>query len=133
MRNLCPLFISGRNCKGVYMDEVDSRTRKWMLQSAAKKLLPDEKRLQGCLCWPVSGADQVELWVSHQYHRAHLKGLQTCGSPWLCSPCSQKITERRRCELTQAMDHTDYQFALVTYTLRHAAKDDLGALLSDLR
>jgi len=115
------------------MQDLDFRLHKFFLQSAARRLLPEEKRLAGCLRWPVPDAGGIGLWVSHEYHRAHFKGLQTCGSVWQCMPCSSKITERRRVELREALDRSGYEFALVTYTLQHSVSDLLVSLLDDLR
>jgi hypothetical protein len=46
-------------------------------------------------------AGQVQVVCSIEFNRAHYKGLQTCGSVWLCPCCASKIEERRRLEIVQ--------------------------------
>ena len=110
------------------------RLDRWALQAAARELMESE-RVAWCLRRP--GFDPVtrksyrEILVmySERVHRAHYKNLMVCGSVWMCPICAGKVTERRRVELTQAIDQNDFQIALVTFTLQHSKTDKLSVVL----
>lgn len=54
----------------------------------------------------------------------------------MCAVCAAKISERRRVELTAAVDAwrgKGGQVVMATYTVRHQLADDLGAVLTGLR
>ena len=114
------------------------RLQRWSLQSAARALMPDE-RVAWCLRRP--GFDPEtrrhypDVWVMYaeEMKRAHYKHLHVCGSVWMCPLCAAKISERRRVELAQAIENSDFCFALVSETLQHShedkLKDSLDALL----
>ena len=114
------------------------RLNRWALQSAARELMPGQ-RVASCLrlrgfdpeprkCYP-------DVWVMYaeEMKRAHYKHLLVCGSVWMCPLCAAKISERRRVELAQAIENSDFFFALVSETLQHSyedkLKDSLEALL----
>lgn len=114
------------------------RLNRWALQSAARELMPGEGV---CFCLRRRGFDHdakrffsdVEVLYAEHLKRAHYGHLFICGSPWMCPICSAKISERRRVELTQAIENSDFHFALATFTLQHSIddslKDSLDALL----
>lgn len=117
-------------------DARQARLERWALQAAARELLPDE-RVSFCLRRvvpsPDGSKDGVTVWYSEAVKRAHYKNLALCGSVWTCPICSAKITERRRVELTEAIERASgLQAVLVTFTMSHSNRDDLGALLADL-
>ena len=117
-------------------DARSARLERWALQAAARELLPTE-RVSYCLRRvipnPDGGEAGVGVWYSESVKRAHFKGLMTCGSVWQCPICAAKVTERRRVELTEAIERaTGLRAVLVTFTLHHDRRDDLGALLADL-
>ena len=63
------------------------------------------------------------------------RGLQTCGSVWMCPVCASKVSERRRQELGEAVrrwQETGGVVLLVTFTVRHRAADDLRMVLEGL-
>jgi len=104
---------------------------RWALQAAARNLLPDE-RVGWCLRKPVPKMN-VEVWWCEHITRAHYKNLRICGSVWQCPICAAKITERRRLELSAAVDQaTGLRLALVTFTMHHDRRDKLDPLLKDL-
>lgn len=60
--------------------------------------------------------------------RASFRGLQTCGSVWLCPVCSRRISERRRGELNAALAWARAEGlwpVMLTLTARHGLHDDL--------
>jgi len=74
----------------------------------------------------------VAVWRHAEFSSAHYKGLQTCGSVWVCPVCSAKISERRRVELAAAIalhKAAGGDVLLMTLTNRHDRRDDLHALL----
>jgi hypothetical protein len=62
-------------------------------------------------------------------------GLQTCGSVWHCAVCASKITERRRLEVTEAVERWEALGGIVvlaTFTARHRRGQSLGNLVDRL-
>lgn len=60
-------------------------------------------------------------------------GLATCGSVWACPICCAVIQERRRLEISQAIDWaytSGFKPTMVTFTFPHVKADSLAALLS---
>lgn len=77
-------------------------------------------------------AAQVEVVRSVEHNRAHYKGLQTCGSVWLCPCCAAKIEERRRGEIVQLFGWADGESldsSMHTNTFPHGIGDGLSPLL----
>lgn len=108
------------------------RLRRWALQSAARELMPRE-RVSWCFRRLSMGHNHVSVYYSPSVQRAHYKNLIVCGSVWMCPICSAKISERRRVELTTAVDQNpDLQPALVTFTLQHNQADELSKVLAVL-
>src|SRR5690554_6624715 len=105
--------------------------RRFVLQAAARVLLPEE-RVAVCLCRPVPGCASVEVWYSEKHQRAHYKRLQVCGGVWSCPVCASRITEVRRLELQAAIDNGVYRPVLVTLTVRHHKGDALALVLGGL-
>lgn len=90
----------------------------------------DVYRVINCL-WCASGV--VEVVRSIEFNRAHYKGLQTCGSVWLCPCCAAKIEERRRLEIVRVFDWADGEgldSSLHTNTFPHGIGDGLAPLLA---
>ena len=110
-----------------------SLVRRYALQSAARELLPGEKRLQGCVRWLHSSTVQLLHVPRHQV--GAFGGLQHCGSVWQCPVCSAKISERRRQDLAEGVERWQQRggvVLLVTYTVRHHRADDLKSTLKGL-
>lgn len=110
------------------------RLERWALQSAARDLMSDE-RVAWCLRRPGFDPEtrrsfrEIKVMYSARVHRAHYKNLAVCGSVWMCPICSAKITERRRIELTQAIELHDFKLGLSTFTLQHSFDDKLSVVL----
>lgn len=94
------------------------------------KFASDVYRVVACL-W--CRAADVEVVRSVEHDRAHYKGLQTCGSVWLCPNCASKIEERRRLEIVHVFAWANAQgldSSLLTNTFSHGQGDDLGDLFA---
>lgn len=88
----------------------------------------DVYRVVGCM-WCRAG--DVSIVRSVEFNRAHYKGLQTCGSVWMCPCCASKIEERRRLEIVQVFAWAAQQSldsSLITNTFSHGQGDDLHDL-----
>lgn len=115
-------------------DPVQCRLERFALQSVVRALLPNSRTAK-CLRYVQKQRESVEVWRSTQYKRAHYAGLQTCSSVWACPVCSAKISERRRAELQTliaAHEAAGGVVLLVTRTVPHDRKDDLGQLLDQI-
>ncbi len=56
-----------------------------------------------------------------EFNWVYYKGLQTCGSVWLCPCCVSKIEERRRLEIVQVFvwvskEHLDSSLFMNTFS-----------------
>lgn len=110
---------------------LQARAERFLLQSAARRLLPDS-RTRNCLRLRQK-SQQIQVIQSKEHQKASYKGLQTCGSVWACPVCAAKISERRRAELKMAMDQhqaSGGDTPLLTLTHPHHVGDDLNDLLS---
>ncbi len=104
------------------------RAARYERQGLARVLLPLE-RVARCLCSPISAVQVLQVAGREL---GVLKGLQTCGSVWICGVCGAKISERRRVELQEGIDAAvdlGLDLALVTFTTRH----HLGQSLREMR
>ena len=113
------------------------RLNRWALQSAARELMPREGV---SFCLRRRGFDHdakrffsdVQVLYAEHLKRAHYGHLFICGSPWMCPICSAKISERRRIELSQAIENSDFHLALASFTLQHSIEDSLKNSLDAL-
>ena len=122
----------------IAIDPVQLRLDRWILQSAAKHLLP-EKRVSKCLRLRAHGQTHIKVLHNKLRKTAHFGNTQTCGSVWDCSICAVKISERRRVdEVLPAMtrwidqggsDGQGGQCLLLTLTHPHSKTDVLADLL----
>jgi hypothetical protein len=116
------------------------RARRFTTQRAIALICRAEAKVQGvkfpgdmyrvvdCM-WCRIG--DVSVMRSTEHNRAHYKGLQTCGSIWLCPICASKIEERRRGEIVQVFDWAkgeNLDSSLITNTFSHGQGDDLHDL-----
>ena len=112
------------------LDPMAARVQRFMLQAVARSLFP-KSRIDKCLRIRNKSQD-IQVWKSKEHNTAHYSGLQTCGSVWRCPVCSAKIAERRRVEISKAMDAhkaADGCVNMLTLTCPHQAKDNLADLL----
>ena len=125
-------FVSNQSYSQVSeMTEETIKAKRYRLQSVAARILP-HTRVRVCRRFLIPGQETVEFTHNpdgHAGHRAKFRGLQICGSVWLCPVCASVISEYRRRELVLAAARNDYFLSMVTLTFRH----NLGDRLADLR
>ena len=91
------------------------RVQKWVRQSAARNIVGG--RLNACCRSVLSKSAGVDVWESKKKTFSY-GGLIVCGSVWACPVCASKITEKRRQELTEALETTkSHGGAVVMLTL----------------
>ena len=108
------------------------RASLYSLQNQAVKLLPSE-RVRFCLRHRVDSSKGIEVKYNQTTEKAHYSNVQRCGSVWTCPICSAQISEGRRQELKQGMEHWQNQnkwVYLLTLTNPHHHGDNLSQLLS---
>lgn len=113
------------------------RLSRWTLQAAARELVGSES-VAFCFRKLAFNAalkrqfSTVDVCYSAAVRRAHYKHLFICASVWMCPICAAKISERRRIELSQAIEQNaaDVVPVLVTFTLSHTRGDKLPVVLS---
>lgn len=111
-----------------------ARARRYRLQDYAAKLLPNN-RVADCNRKPVPGAAVVQVMHSPDSKTSYLHGTVTCNRLWECPVCAEKITNKRREELSQAIAaarRLGWRPILITQTLRHDKTDQCGAVLTAL-
>ncbi|MCL6485595.1 MAG: protein rep, partial [Janthinobacterium lividum] len=108
-----------------------ARVQRFILQSVARKFLPDS-RTNICLRLRTF-KKEIKVWRSKEHKTTSYSGLQTCGSVWACPVCSAKIAERRRAEIVAAMAAHKASggcMNLLTLTAPHQRTDKLVDLLA---
>jgi hypothetical protein len=110
----------------------ERRIGRYRLQNAAARLLPEE-RVAKCMRTVLEKGGSVAVMHSREVGRAHYKGLMCCGSLWTCPVCASKISERRRVELSKALERNpEYSVVLATFTFAHGQGDALAELVDFL-
>lgn len=113
---------------------IEQKKVRYALQRVAQSLLYDRDALKQhrvCSCSRDLGGDGVNVYRSIDLKSARLAGLMTCGSVWACPICAQKITNKRREELQQAVNTWAGQggkVLLMTLTFPHARFDNLAGM-----
>lgn len=119
------------------------RKEMWTLQRGAARLsnpLYKDKfnPVWGCRWHLQYDVQQVDVLVSKDANESTscYKGLQNCGSVWMCPVCAARISETRRIELNEALAwarEQGIQPVLVTATSRHRKRDSLEAQLEGMK
>lgn len=105
----------------------EARILRFSRQAAARVLMTGD-RVSWCLRELIPGKNTVDLWYSDLAKRAHYKNLVVCGGLWVCPVCAAKITERRRIELSHALDLWPGSVFMATITFQHSRDDKLSEL-----
>lgn len=113
-----------------------SRALRFSLKSVVNDILPKSPTAK-CMRWRAPN-EQVEVWrgvSAGVAGKAFYKGLFVCGRLWTCPVCAAKISERRRLELSEALDNAKEQglsVYLLTQTIRHGVGDSLAGGLQGI-
>ena len=110
------------------------RRERYRLLDVVRKVFPKERTAACMHCMVPDSA--VTLHRHRETGKAFYSGLMTCGSVWLCSVCSSKISERRRTELSLAIERAQekgWKVYLLTLTVPHGLGDDLKPMLDKLK
>ena len=120
--------------------KVASRLLRYILQSAARELLPNE-RVAKCLRVAIppknkepgelARSARVDIWKTEKLQRAFYGNLAQCASVWHDPVCASKITERRRVEMAGVLAGCKYYQLMVTRTFQHNREDHLADLQKD--
>lgn len=128
---------------GVDRKKIQStRAERYALLAMSRALLLQEGKKSGLIhpgnfhstakCRYVTHGQAVGVHKSKAHTGAFFSGLVTCGSVWACPVCASKVQERRRLEITKAMNWAyseGLQPVMVTFTHPHQAGDHLPTLL----
>lgn len=109
-------------------DDLPVQTLRFIWQSAARQLLPNERVAQ-CLRVMVPGRNQVDILHSQKMRRASYGNLWTCARLWQCPVCAARISEHRRKTLSSQLARLPYMPIMVTYTVRHNKRQELPELI----
>lgn len=112
-------------------DSSENRALRYQRQSVARQLLPKNK-VFGCLRSRVDSTQGVDVFKSSEHGKCHFSNLMVCGRIWDCPVCAAKISERRRLELTSAVEQQKAlggSVLLITFTYSHHREDVLADLL----
>lgn len=118
-----PADIEGRS-------PAKSRAERWALKAVVNKILP-ASRTSKCMRWVVPHK-QVEVYRSAEGGKAFYGNLQVCASVWACPCCAAKISERRRVELSSAIEKAkeqNFTVQLLTVTVPHGLGDDVTTIV----
>lgn len=102
---------------------------KYWLQSCARELVPNE-RVSQCLRYHAPLKETVEVHKAKEGKTAFYKGLQVCGSVWMCPVCASRISEERKRELLAGIQAWHGSMVMVTYTLSHNRSMKLFDIIS---
>ncbi len=109
-----------------------SRDRRYTLQAVARRVLPDNSRLSGCLRTRIPRRPVVNLYAHPQHQSASYGDLMRCGNVWCCPVCAAKVSEKRRIELEAGITvhrANGGLVLLVSFTVAHGIGDDVSLLL----
>jgi len=115
-------------------DQVARQWHKWDVQEYMAEILPND-RVYWCLKHKQIGTDQIEITYDHETRRAFYGNLLSCGSVWTCPVCAARITERRRVELSGAVEKWRAGGGgvfMAAFTLQHTVEDELITLRKEL-
>ena len=107
----------------------DNRQLNYDLRDTAGFIL-QKSRTSKCGKVPLSG--YVVIKKDKETGKCSYSGVETCSSVWRCPVCASKISERRRQELSTAVDNWKAkggEIWLMTLTTPHSITDNLKQLL----
>ena len=117
-------------------DAQETRRQRFEMKTAVEGVLGTGSRQFKCHRARIDKTKDIEIKVSTESGRAFFSGFQACGSVWLCAICGPKITERRRVEVSEAIEKAKAQglkVMLLTLTVPHGMGDDLRVVLAAMK
>lgn len=130
-------FLEGREIDGLTAEVLDgsaTRLTRWDRLATAQRLLTGHRI---GVCNRVARVDNAMIGVRRRRDGsgAYYTGLMQCANVWACPVCSAKISERRRVELTGALETATargWRPLLLTLTVRHTIDQELSEVLAGL-
>lgn len=113
----------------------ETRFLKYQMQAISRHILKDF-RVRICLRHQIDRYGSVDVFKHRNTQRAFYGGLMVCGSVWVCPVCAAKITERRRNELSKAVQlhkNQGLELSMLTLTFSHSKLDKLEDLIMAFR
>lgn len=108
---------------------------RWWLLKQAKRLLPENARLQRCMESPIPLTPVVEVVRDPNVNSSHVRYVEHCHNKWACPVCSAWLTNQQRSELDELLAKAKVASlfpVLLTLTLQHHKGDDLQQLIAGL-
>ncbi|MEZ9753217.1 protein rep [Vibrio splendidus] len=139
-----PLGIKTKSSSGSNRPKMrENRRQRYDLVNTARKIFAYAGKRDGleyvlnyhktAKCKHIMVRDGVHVMKSTEHDSAFYAGLVVCGRIWTCPVCGALIQERRREEVSTAMEHfrgqRNKQAAMITLTFSHKFGDDLEDLL----
>jgi hypothetical protein len=136
------------NARFVVQAPTERRRARWLRRRTYQRFLDwqaaqlgswDElpgRRQAGCGRCGWADSVDVRATITDDGANAYPVGVQTCGSVWACAVCSAKVRTRRSMEVSlAAIAHSSAGggLAMLTLTVRHERRHDLGELVAGLR
>lgn len=109
-------------------EELPVQTLRFIWQSAARQLLPNE-RVSQCLRVLMPTKSHIEVLHSPDKNRANYGNLWTCARLWQCPVCASRISEQRRKVISSQLEILPYQPIMITYTVRHKREQTLVEII----
>jgi len=112
--------------------KADQKKIRFQLQKAARKILPDNHRIQSCHRTTAYGT--IYATIETNGERSRLAGVHTCDSA-VCPVCAPKIAMRHAKELAAACTAAyakGWRVLHVTYTLSHHRGESLDNVLESI-
>ncbi len=122
-----------------------ARKDRFYRQDIAQTILFEEKRLNACckalapdrnIAAGIAGQVKIMQTATAAGNAYHLKGLVTCGSVWTCPVCSARVSERRKDELSAAVDGwttSGHGVTMATLTSPHYSNTQLDEHLAGMK
>ena len=105
-----------------------ARRQRYALRNTVSRILGKKERAGRCGCKAVGAS----VSIVRKNNRAHLSGVETCGSIWACPVCAARISETRRQEVRLAISKHWEQGGRV-YMMAFTAPHHFGQDCKDLK
>jgi predicted transcriptional regulator len=113
-------------------DQGEALRRRYRLLDVARRLLPENKRLQACMRVAAPGVQFVKVMHDSANGSAGFRGVCRCADGKLCMVCAAHLGEKKREELAagfEANKQAGWVF-MMTLTASHKITDDLADVMT---